>query len=103
MKAVFVWRAEAGKEEEFERRWELGSRIVQKHEGAQGTRLHRSVTDPRIFLGYASWTTFEDRERMEEELAAEYEQQPWDRSRDISELLFAGFFDDPHMEVQPET
>jgi hypothetical protein len=35
-------------------------------------------------------------------LPPEYE-QPWDRSQDISELLFAGFFDDPHIEVQPET
>ena len=100
MKGIFIWRAQVGQEDEFVRRWETQSQSIQMYPGARGTLLHRSVDDPRLFVGYPSWDSLQD--RVEAFRRREADGWPPDTHDEISEVLFTGFFDDPYISVQPQ-
>lgn len=102
MRGVFVWQAHEGLEAEFERRWRLGSQLFQTFPGAQGTRLHRSVDLPRTYLGFASWESLAYREAAAPHVQAAELADPDNLSvAPISDVLYAGFFEEPFDEVLP--
>ncbi|HXH22750.1 MAG TPA: antibiotic biosynthesis monooxygenase [Dehalococcoidia bacterium] len=100
MKGIFVWKARPGEEAEFERRWRAVSEALQAYPGARGTRLHRGITDPALFAGYASWDSLADREGAQSRLRAE--RADLRDMAEVSEMLFAGFFEEPHIVVAPQ-
>ena len=63
MRFVFQIRIKEGKTlEQYVEAWEQGSVIIQRMAGARGTRLHRSITDPRLLLAIAEWDSKEARD-----------------------------------------
>lgn len=51
--AVYWWRVQPGKEEQFREAWCCGTRLIQERYGSYGSRLHKDA-DGR-FVGYAEW------------------------------------------------
>jgi heme-degrading monooxygenase HmoA len=45
--------------------WLRASRIIQRADGARGTRLHRKIGDPGVLLAIASWDSKAKRDAME--------------------------------------
>jgi heme-degrading monooxygenase HmoA len=101
MRGVFVWRVEEGREPEFERRWRAGSEVFQTHPGARGTRLHRSMTDKSLYLGFATWESLAHRQAAEPLVRTAQEANPDLSTDDISEATYVGFFEEPCDEVLP--
>lgn len=52
---IFEHRPIAGKEKEFIRQWKWGSDIIQTYPGAKGTKLFRSIENPKILYAIAEW------------------------------------------------
>jgi heme-degrading monooxygenase HmoA len=104
VKGVFVWKVQPGMEAEFERRWQVGSARFQEKPGAQGTRLHKGIDDPTLYVGYAGWESYEHRRRAQIVQTAEEAASAELRAQNvgpISQVLFAGFFEEPHVTVLP--
>lgn len=99
MKGVFIWKAKKGYEAEFIKRWKADSEIYQTYPGAQGTKLHRSTEDPTLFLGYASWESFDKRSAASKDMK---EKVVGSTTNEISETIFAGFFEDLDVIVEPK-
>lgn len=51
--AVYWWRVDPGKEEQFRAAWRRGTELIQARYGSFGSRLHLT-TDGR-FIGVAEW------------------------------------------------
>jgi heme-degrading monooxygenase HmoA len=101
VRGVFVWKVQDRLEQEFERRWRAGSEVFQTQPGARGTRLHRSMTDRSLYLGFATWESFTHREAAVPLVNAAQEANPDLRTEDISEAIYVGFFEEPCDEVLP--
>ncbi len=48
--------------EEYAAAWVEASRIIQRSDGARGTRLHRSLDDANRLIAIASWDSKSDRD-----------------------------------------
>lgn len=59
--AVYWWRAQPGKEDQFRRAWRRGTELIRERYGSLGSRLHQDL-DGR-FVGYAEWPDRETWER----------------------------------------
>ncbi len=99
MKAVFIWKVDSGLEDEFVRRWQTASEVIQQYPGALGTKLHRSHTDPAIFFAYASWTSKEARQAMVRQVEAD--DRRVNGHDELSTLIFSDEFEDPALNVEP--
>jgi heme-degrading monooxygenase HmoA len=80
--------------------WLRASRIIQRAEGALGTRLHRKIGDPSVLLAIASWESKARRDAMEA--------SPSDTVRTIIagqaefvDIRVVGEFEDPDWIVEP--
>jgi len=51
--AVYWWRVQPGKEEQFRKAWHRGTELITRIYGSYGSRLHRD-RDGR-FVAYAEW------------------------------------------------
>jgi heme-degrading monooxygenase HmoA len=51
--------------EEYADAWVRASQFIQRAPGARGTRLHRSLEDPRVLLAIATWDSKAARDAME--------------------------------------
>ena len=51
--AVYWWRVEPGKEEQFRKAWHRGTELITRIYGSFGSRLHRDGAG--LFVGYAEW------------------------------------------------
>jgi hypothetical protein len=86
--------------EDYAEAWVRASEHIQRCPGARGTKLHRSLDDPRRLLAIASWESKEHRDAMDDDppqavagiIAA---QAPHLR------IELIGQFDDPEWEVLP--
>lgn len=54
--------------EQYADAWIRASEIIQRAEGAQGTRLHRKIGDPSRLLAIATWESKAARDAMESRL-----------------------------------
>jgi hypothetical protein len=67
MRYVFEVRIKPGHTaEQYAAAWVRVSEILQRAPGAQGTRLHRRIGDPRRLLAIASWDSKASRDAMEQ-------------------------------------
>jgi heme-degrading monooxygenase HmoA len=101
VRGVFVWKVQAGLEQEFERRWRAGSEAFQTHPGARGTRLHRSMTNTSLYLGFATWESQAHRQAAAPLVQAAEQANPDLNTDGISEAIYVGFLEEPCDEVLP--
>lgn len=101
MRGICIWKAHPGMEEEFLKRWKYGSEVFQTYPGAQGTRLHRSLTDRSVFAGYATWESLEKRTEAEQDMEREHPELKTYSTSEVSEMLFLGFFAEPDVTIEP--
>jgi heme-degrading monooxygenase HmoA len=95
MKFIFVRKVKSGKEKEFVKAWNDASKIIQMYPGAQGTKLHQSLTNPRIFLAYASWESKQARDYMETNIKKDHPSYKRSEQNKYSKLVFADYFNEP--------
>lgn len=100
MRGVFVWKTRPEDADEFLRRWKHESEIFQSYPGARGTQISRSLTEPGLFLGYASWLSLEHRSAAERQ--RDLDGRADNASEEISDLVFGGLFDEPEIVVPPQ-
>ena len=86
--------------EAYAESWIAASRMIQQAPGAQGTRLHRKIGDPKVLPAIATWESKEARDSMEAFIPAEvisiFEQQA-----PFIEVRLIGEFDAPEWVVLP--
>ncbi len=99
MKGIFVWRVPEGEKEKFVEHWKRNSRFLQSYPGAQGTKLHRSLTEPGTFMAIARWESKGARDEARRRVDTEHPER--ESSYPGSELIFRGEFDEPFDEVMP--
>lgn len=80
--------------------WVRASELIQRAPGARGTRLHRKLDEPDVFLAIASWDTKASRD------AAESQRDPrvqaiLDEQAKYVDIRVIGQFADPEREVLP--
>ena len=72
---IFEQHPREGQEKDFIEQWQKGSDIIQTYPGARGTKLFRSVSNPKILYAMAEWESKEARmaavEAIKERLDAE--------------------------------
>ncbi|MFK7831593.1 MAG: antibiotic biosynthesis monooxygenase [Congregibacter sp.] len=88
--------------EDYAEAWLRASAFIQRAPGAQGTRLHRKIGDPRTLLAIATWDSKASRDAMEREPAQEVAaiiavQMPH------VEIELIGEFDAPEWVVLPDS
>lgn len=98
---VFEVRVKPGyTAEQYAEAWVRASEIIQRAEGARGTRLHRKIGDPGKLLAIASWESKAQRDRMEaaasERVGAIIAEQA-----QFVEVEVIGEFEDPEWVVEP--
>jgi heme-degrading monooxygenase HmoA len=101
MKFIFEVRVKEGHTaEQYADAWVRASAIIQRAEGARGTRLHRKIGDPNALLAIAEWDSKQARDAMES--------RPDERVRAIIaeqakyvDIQVIGEFEDPAWEVLP--
>lgn len=86
--------------EEYADAWVRASKIIQAAPGAQGTRLHRMIGDPRRLLAIASWESKAARDAMESDLP-ERAQAIISSQAEFVDVRPIGEFEDPDWEVVP--
>lgn len=86
--------------DDYAKAWVRASDIIQKAPGARGTRLHRKIGDSGKLLAIASWTSKQDRDRMESNLPAEAERIIRSQAEFV-DVRPIGEFEDPEWEVLP--
>ncbi len=65
---LFVFEVEIGdgySAEQYAQAWLRASALIQQAVGAEGTRLHRKIDDPRRLLAIARWRSKADRDAMD--------------------------------------
>jgi heme-degrading monooxygenase HmoA len=102
MKAILIWKANPGQEEEFKKRWKRYSDVMQQYPGALGTKLHQSLTDSTIFIGYASWKSLEDRDAASAKMETEHPEFVTEGIGPISTLVAKHLLMDPEIESVPQ-
>ncbi|MAZ41060.1 antibiotic biosynthesis monooxygenase [bacterium] len=69
MKYIFEITIKDGcSEEDYIQAWKNGSTIIQKQEGAQGTKLYKKNGEEGKFIAIASWESKESRDKAMENL-----------------------------------
>ena len=86
--------------EDYARAWVRASEFIQARPGARGTRLHRSLDNPRKLLAVASWDSKASRDAMDASPPEEIAQIIASQSPHV-EITLIGEFDDPEWEVLP--
>lgn len=87
--------------EQYADAWVRASRIIQQSPGAQGTRLHRKISDPNVLLAIATWESKSLRDAMEGEQVREV-QQIIESQTEFVEVRVIGEYETPEWEVLPE-
>jgi len=86
--------------EEYAKSWMAASHYIQQAPGAQGTRLHRKIGDPKTVLAIATWASKQYRDTMEanppEEIKAIIDAQ-----LPFVSIRFLGEFEAPEWLVLP--
>ncbi len=54
-RVIFEHHPKEGQEDAFIKQWKTGSDIIQTYLGARGTKLFRSLDDPKILYAMAEW------------------------------------------------
>lgn len=106
MRFVFQIRIKQGKTlDEYVDAWEQGSAIIQRMEGARGTKLHRSVGDPRFLLAIAEWDSREARDLAMNRLGNDSDPMTKDivsRHLKFGDFSLVGEFEEAEWSVDPE-
>lgn len=80
--------------------WVRASEIIQRADGARGTRLHRAIGDPMKLLAIASWDTKEQRDAMEAHPSAAARRIIAGQAEFV-DIRVIGEFEDPEWVVEP--
>ena len=86
--------------EEYAQGWMAASRYIQQAPGAQGTRLHRKIGDPKTVLAIATWESKQCRDAMEAN-PPEAIRALIDAQLPYVSIRFLGEFDAPEWLVLP--
>ena len=86
--------------EQYAEAWIRASEIIQRAQGARGTRLHRKLGDSDTLLAIASWESKALRDAMEGE-ASEQVRRIIDAQAEFVEVRVVGEFADPDWVVEP--
>ncbi|CAN5655209.1 hypothetical protein BH23PAT1_BH23PAT1_4210 [soil metagenome] len=54
-RVIFEHHPKKGQEDAFIKQWKIGSDIIQTYPGARGTKLFRSLDNPKILYAMAEW------------------------------------------------
>ena len=65
---IFEHHPKKGQEEAFIKQWKTGSDIIQTYPGARGTKLFRSLKDPKILYAMAEWESKSARDKAVAEM-----------------------------------
>ncbi|AWL11711.1 hypothetical protein HMF8227_01230 [Saliniradius amylolyticus] len=67
MKYLFEIKVDSDhRAEDYAQAWLAASRLIQQAAGAQGTELHRDLSDPQRLIAIAHWETKAQRDAMEQ-------------------------------------
>ena len=86
------------KAEQYADAWIRASEIIQLAPGAQGTKLHRKIGDPRILLAIATWKTKAMRDAMEG-TQAEQVRSIIAEQAEFVDVVIIGEFEEPEWQV----
>ena len=86
--------------EQYARAWVQASRIIQRADGARGTRLHRKIGDRNVLLAIASWDSKAARDAMEATPNDEVRRIIASQAEFI-DVRVIGEFEDPEWVVEP--
>ena len=88
--------------DEYVEAWEQASVIIQRMEGARGTKLHRSLTDPLLLLAIAEWDSKEARDLALHQLQNDPATKDiLGRDQEFGEFLLVGEFEEAEWTVEP--
>lgn len=68
-RVVFEHHPKDGKEEAFIKAWKEGSDRIQQYPGACGTKLFRSLDNPKILFAMTEWESKSARDKAIEEIS----------------------------------
>lgn len=68
-RVIFEHHVLLGKEQEFIKAWEHGSKIIQEQAGARGTKLFQSIEEPNTLYAMAEWQSKAARDKAMDALA----------------------------------
>lgn len=68
-RVVFEHHPKSGKEKDFIKAWQEGSDKIQQYPGARGTKLFRSLENPKILYAMAEWESKNARDKAIEEIS----------------------------------
>lgn len=86
--------------EQYAEAWVRASRIIQRADGARGTRLHRKIGDPDVLLAIASWDSKASRDAMEA-TPDEAVRRIIASQAEYIDVRVVGEFEDPEWVVEP--
>lgn len=86
--------------EDYADAWVRASEYIQRCPGARGTRLHRSLDDPRRLLAIASWDSKASRDAMDRDPPAQIAEIIGSQKPHVK-IDLVGEFADPDWEVLP--
>ncbi|MCB1688590.1 MAG: antibiotic biosynthesis monooxygenase [Halioglobus sp.] len=87
--------------EQYANAWVKASEMIQQAPGAQGTRLHRKIGDPKVLLAIASWESKAARDAMENDLPVAV-REIIEAEAEFVEVRLVGEFEAPEWTVLPE-
>ncbi len=101
--AVIRWEVSPENSDEFIRRWQLDSDVIQTYPGALGTRLHRPLGGAHVYIGYARWQSLEHRVRAMDLKAVEHPELdlPENSADAVSAFLSIDFVQEPDIFSDP--
>jgi len=67
-RVIFEHHPITGKEEAFIKQWKTGSDIIQTYPGARGTKLFRSLDNPKVLYAMAEWESKAHRDKAISEM-----------------------------------
>lgn len=100
---IFVFEVhikEGYRAEQYAEAWVEASEIIQRAEGARGTRLHRSPNRPDVLLAIASWESKAKRDAAES-MRDPRVQRIIDEQAEHVAIRIVGEFEDPEWVVLP--
>jgi heme-degrading monooxygenase HmoA len=84
--------------------WQAESAIIQKEPGARGTRLHRRIDQPNIFVAIATWESKEFRDAALSRLQGDAQINAIRRKHEhLVDFRLIGELEEPEYEVLPPT
>lgn len=88
--------------EQYADAWVRASRIIQRSEGARGTRLHRRIGDSGTLLAIATWRSKAARDAADANLKEDRELRAiLSEASTHAEVTVIGEFEEPEWEVLP--